>query len=256
MALDRTGLGRLHVPGSDTVQVGLLMKDLAAISRLVAGTGLVLRGAFHPEPADRVPALHDGRPAATLVLLGSVGGSLWPRFAVSEERRDGKPDPLDRWSRRVIGGLARDLGATALYPFGGPPFRPFVAWAKRAEGLRESPLGMLIHPDHGLWHAYRGALVLPDPLALPPRLDRPFPCEACPDKPCLRTCPVQAFGSAGYDVAACSGFLASGQGGSCREAGCLARRACPVGRHLCYPPEQAEFHMTAFQAARRAPRGS
>jgi hypothetical protein len=47
------------------------------------------------------------------------------------EFRDGRPDPIDRWSRRVIGHMACDLGAKALFPFGGPPWHPFIAWAKR-----------------------------------------------------------------------------------------------------------------------------
>ena len=28
----------------------------------------------------------------------------------------------------------------------------------RAEGLKPSPLGVLVHPDFGLWHGYRGAI--------------------------------------------------------------------------------------------------
>ena len=150
----------------------------------------------------------------------------------------------------MIDGLARQLGGTALYPFGGPPFRPFVAWAKRAEDLRESPLGILIHPEHGLWHAYRGALALAEVLPLPAWRNRPSPCESCRDKPCLQACPVGAFGPAGYDVAACVGFLGGPAGASCLDGGCQARRACPVGRDLCYDPAQARFHMAAFHAAR------
>ena len=29
----------------------------------------------------------------------------------------------------------------------------------RAEGLKPSPIGILMHPQFGLWHAYRGALL-------------------------------------------------------------------------------------------------
>ena len=127
--------------------------DLAQIKQRATDQGLILRGAFHPAAADRVPALADGRPAGTLVLLGNVGGSLWARFSAAPEFADGDPDPLNRWSERVIGALAEAFHAQALFPFGGPPYRPFIAWAKRAEPVSESALGMLIHPEHGLWHA-------------------------------------------------------------------------------------------------------
>ena len=33
---------------------------------------------------------------------------MWEVFSGSPEASDGRPDPLDRWSRRVIGNLAAD----------------------------------------------------------------------------------------------------------------------------------------------------
>ncbi|MGF1593576.1 MAG: ferredoxin [Kiloniellaceae bacterium] len=225
------------------------------LARAAAGfeaEGLVLLGAFHPAPGDGVPGLADGRPAATLLIAGNAGGSLWPAFSRAPEARDGRPDPLDRWSARVIGALAEDLGGRAVFPFGGPPYHPFQRWAARAAPLGRSPLGMLIHPDYGLWHAFRGAVALPGRLDLPPPDRRPSPCESCADKPCLAACPVDAFSATGYDVAACAGHLAVPAGGDCLGRGCLARRACPVGRAWHYPDDQARLHMAAFLAARPA----
>lgn len=223
--------------------------NLRDLEQAIQPLGLVMRGAFEPGPEDGVPEI-GGRRAAGLVLLGNVGPGLWQAFSAAPEALDGLPDPLDRWSRRVIDGLAQDLGGAALYPFGGPPYRPFIAWAKRAEAVTESPLGMLIHPDHGLWHAYRGALAFAEPLAgLPPKDTRARPCDSCADRPCLQACPVAAFGEAGYDVQACSGHLESGRGEDCNALGCRARRACPVGQ--VYDAEQAAFHMKAFRSARR-----
>ena len=147
--------------------------------------GLAVRGGFHPIPADSVPVLPDGRPAATLLLLGWTGGHQWPLFTTSIEYTDGRPDPLDRWSRRIIDAAARNLGALALYPFGGPPHLPFLHWAARAEPVTPSPLGLLIHPDWGLWHAWRGALALPERLDLPPIVERPSPCARCHERHCL-----------------------------------------------------------------------
>ncbi|WP_340117128.1 ferredoxin [Pelagibius sp. 7325] len=225
----------------------------AAIAAALEAEGLLLLGAFHPAEDDAVPPLADGRRCGTLVLAGNVGGSLWPVFSASPEAGDGKPDALDRWSARVLGGLAASFGGEPLYPFGGPPYRPFQRWARRGAPLTPSPLGMLIHPDYGLWHAYRGAIALPQrlpgPLPLEAAEARPAPCETCFDKPCLTTCPVGAFTAEGYDVTACAGHVAAPAGADCLSLGCRARRACPVGRQHHYPAAQARFHMAAFIAA-------
>ena len=165
---------------------------------------------------------------------------------------DGPPNPLDRWSRRIIGGLALELGAVALYPFEGPPWLPFQRWAARAEPVHRSALGMLIHPDWGLWHSYRGALAFAERLALPQRVDRPDPCDACAAKPCLSACPVGAFSLERYDVAACADHLRSTAGRDCMELGCRARDACPVGAYHRLKQDQAGFHMRAFLASRTA----
>lgn len=225
---------------------------LAEIEARLRALGLALRGAFHCTAEDAVPAQADGRESRTLVLVGTVGGGLWAGFRESPEARDGRPDPLNRWSERVVGGLAVAAGGLAVFPFGGPPYRPFLRWARRAEPLAVSPLGMLIHPEYGLWHAYRGAVALPEELALPPQEARPSPCEGCLDKPCLTACPVAAFTGEGYDVTACTTHLSAPAGADCLSLGCLARRACPVGRAFHYSPLQARFHMEAFLAARRA----
>ncbi|MDH3236041.1 MAG: hypothetical protein OEQ29_21165, partial [Alphaproteobacteria bacterium] len=210
--------------------------------------GLTPRGAFHPEPEDDVPTLPDGTPAGTLVLAGNIGPAMWSAF--QDTSPTGK-DALDRWSGDVLGPIAARFGGAAHLP-GGPPYLPFIRWAQRAGPVQPSAIGMLIHPDYGLWHAYRGALALPGRLDLPPPDDRPRPCDTCADTPCLATCPVEAFSAQGYDVPACVGYLDSETGNSCLSHGCAARRACPVGRDYHYAPEQAAFHMAAFLRANPA----
>lgn len=227
-----------------------MLMDIATIERAAEEHGLKLRGGFHPEAADRVPTLADGAAVRTLILLGNVGAGLWESFNGSAEFADGRPDPLNRWSERVIGLLAAALGAAVHFPFGGPPHLPFVPWAKRAEPVVESPLGMLIHPDYGLWHAYRGALAFAETVDLPPQGRRAPPCDSCADKPCLTACPVDAFTASGYNVAACGGHIATVAGADCMELGCRARRACPIGREYHYNADQARFHMAAFLRAR------
>ncbi len=217
--------------------------DYHGITRALEPLGLIPRGGFRPEANDGVP----GDPAC-LILIGNAGQPLWPVF--DAQRTDG-PDPMNRWTRVVLDELARELDAKALYPFDGPPWFPFQRWAQRAEAVYPSPVGMLIHPDHGLWHAYRGAFAFGHEIAgIPERDARPSPCESCADKPCLTTCPVAAFDGTRYDVAACAGHLRRAEGADCLDLGCRARRACPVGRDAIYAPAQARFHMEAFLASR------
>lgn len=230
-----------------------LRPSLDEVAAALAPHGLILRGGFHPQAEDGVPALPDGRPAGTLLLVGNAGPAFWPVFAASPEARDGAPDPMNRWTCRLLEPLAAALGGAAHYPFGGPPYRPFVAWAKRAEAVAESPLGILIHPRYGLWHAYRGALALPEALKLPARDASDRACDRCLERPCLTACPVSAFTGAGYAVDRCAAHVVSAEGQDCLDRGCRARRACPVGPDFRYEADHARFHMAAFIAARGRP---
>ena len=223
-----------------------------AIAAAVEGAGLRVRGGFHPEPEDGVPRLCAGTDAATLILVGNVGSGVWKPFAAAGFI--GRAEhPLDDWSREVVSKLGRDLGAEPLFPFGGPPFLPFIRWALRADTVWPSVMGPLIHPRYGLWHAYRGALSFPERFDLPPPDPAARrPCDDCAERPCLAPCPVGAVREGAFDAAGCADWLTERPGCECREAGCLARRACPVGSAHAYEPAHAAFHMTAFATANAA----
>lgn len=223
---------------------------LDALSSSLAAHGLRLRGGFHPRPADGVPLLPDGTSVGTLVLVGNAGAEMWARFA-AHEASCGATDPLDTWTRDVLEPLAAAHGAVPLYPFGGPPHLPFQRWAMRAEDVHVSPLRLLIHPEYGLWHAYRAALAFADVIALPPRLDRSSPCDACTARPCLAACPVVAFDVHGFSADRCLDHLSNAAGADCMDDGCRARRACPVGATFRQSAAQRSFHQRAFFAAAR-----
>jgi hypothetical protein len=225
------------------------LMSIETVLSAVERAGLVPRGAFRLVDGERAGLLADVR---TVALIGVAGRRGWDAFAASEEAHDGLDHPLDRFSRRVIDGLAREFGAIALYPFGGPPYFPFQQWARRAEPVHFSPLGLLIHPLYGLWHSYRGALGFREALDVPAWDASPSPCDSCAEKPCLSACPAGAFAVGGYDVAACAAHLRSAAGAECMERGCLARRACLVGPEHAHGAEQAAFTMQGFLRARQA----
>ncbi|MGP1679426.1 MAG: hypothetical protein ACTS6J_20005 [Burkholderiales bacterium] len=216
--------------------------DLDEIEQSLQQAGLSPRGAFHPGAGDGVPPLAGDTPARTLVLAGNAGGRMWRAFVAA---RAAAPMTLDEWSGHVLAELAERLGARAVFAFQ-RPYLPFQRWAMRAEACHPSPLGLLIHPDYGLWHGYRGALLFAAAIELPPPDRRASPCAGCADRPCLSACPAAAFDARAYDVAACVRHLVGMAEPACMDIGCVARHACPVGRDYRYRPAQARFHMQAF----------
>lgn len=166
-------------------------------------------------------------------------------MAWRKEQRDDLADPLDVWSKSIITPIAEQFGGKAVFP-SDRPFLPFQQWAMQATGMRPSPLGILIHPVYGPWHAFRGAIIFDAETLIQEPQKLSHSCDLCIAKPCLSACPVNAFADDGYDVSGCRKHLTSGEGEECMEGGCLARRACPVGRQYAYDAAQMQFHMRAF----------
>ena len=177
-------------------------------------------------------------------LLGARA-DWWATFSQTPEAQDGAPDPIDRWSKRVIDGLAVSFGADASYPSDGPPYAPFIAWALATGRFWQSPTGMMIHDTAGLMISIRGALIFPDPFAPTPAA--PSPCDSCEERPCVDACPVGALSDRhAYDVPTCKAYLASDAGHDCMNKGCVVRRICPVSQQFDRPAAQSAFHMRAF----------
>ena len=166
----------------------------------------------------------------TITLIGPDEPHFWPIFTASPEYQDSDPDPMDRWSARVIGDIASKLDATPVFPFGGPPYAPFYTWAVATGRFWPSPIGFLVHDEVGLFASFRGAIRWRNPAVAGQSRQ---PCLTC-QAPCRVACPVDAFAD-GYNVTACKAHVASAAGQDCRTGGCLARRACPVGADLRLP---------------------
>ncbi len=207
------------------------MAGAELIARLAA-EGLEIAGTAPPDPGLCPPGTR------SLALVAPLRG-WWDVLTASPEWQDGRPDPADRWSRRVLGSIARDFGAAALYPFGGPPWHPFHRWALATGRVWESPVRLLVGARHGLWISFRGALALPFAVTLP---EAARPCDTCTDRPCLGACPPGALTGAGYDVPACHAFLDAPSGAPCLSLGCRVRAACPVSVAHARVPEQSAYH--------------
>ena len=219
------------------------VEDLAAA---LSANGLILRGGFTFADSEEAPHGPSGAPARSVLLVGQAGAAPWPHFLRWREQQPQViANPLDSWSRQVIGAVAETFGARAVSP-SDKPYLPFQQWAMRAEGLKPSPLGILMHPQYGLWHAYRGALLFEEAIALQEAREAIHLCDACADKPCLKSCPVDAYSADGFAHQACLAHVRGADGAPCRTGGCLDRNACPYSADYRYPPEVQAFHMAAF----------
>ncbi len=216
------------------------MTTLATIAETARPHRLGVFGAFHLDASDGLAA-----GLRTLVLLGPEEPGFWPHVTGEPEWVDRAANPIDRWSRRVIGAMACDLGGKAYFPFGGPPYHPFYRWALRSGRAWTSPVTLLVHDRAGLLVSYRGAIALRERLDLPDAMPD-NPCESCATKPCLTACPPRAMTANGYDVPACHRFLNMSDGADCLSLGCGVRRACPVSQGYGRLPEQSSYHMRLF----------
>lgn len=218
---------------------------LARITDSLSSYGLALRGGFNFASDEPAPET-GGAPARSLLLIGNIGGDFWPHFA---RRRSAQPadiaNPLDTWTREIVAPIADRHSAVALYP-SDKPYQPFQRWAMRAEGLRPSPLGILMHPEFGPWHAYRAALLFTHRLDLPEIQPRDHPCDSCGDKPCTTSCPVDAHAGDSFAYDDCLEWAGGASGQVCRHHGCLDRNACPVGTKYRYSEKVQAFLMRAF----------
>ncbi|QND61055.1 4Fe-4S dicluster domain-containing protein [Mesorhizobium huakuii] len=222
---------------------------IEGITAALGANGLILRGGFVFSDNDDAAHGASGVPAKSVLLVGQAGAAPWPHFLRWRERQPQQiANPLDSWSRQVIGDVAAAFGARAVSP-SDKPYLPFQQWAMRAEGLKPSPLGILMHPQYGLWHAYRGALLFEDEIALPQQGEMIHLCDACVAKPCLKSCPVDAYSREGFAYQACLAHVRGANGGPCRSGGCLDRNACPYGTEYRYPPDVQAFHMASFALA-------
>ncbi|WP_241524136.1 ferredoxin [Oceaniglobus indicus] len=212
---------------------------LGEVERALAPHRLAVMGAA---TADHAGDLPDG--VATLVMIGPAAADFWAHVTAQPEFHDTRPDPLDRWSTRVLNGVAADMGAAALFPFGGPPWHPFIGWALATGRAWVSPVGLLVHDTAGLFVSYRGALGFARRFDLPATGESP--CATCATQPCRNACPVYALTPDGYDVPVCRAYLNRPQGRDCMDNGCAVRRACPVSATARRTATQSAFHMQAF----------
>lgn len=190
----------------------------------------------------------------SVALIGNSGRRLWNCLPAIT----GQEHPVDDYSRRevtrVLGNNLGESGWAILYPDRTRNTVPSLQHlGSRAGWHHPSPLGSGIHPQHGLWFAYRAVVVfnfeLPESQwSVPNRTDAKnrqatgaSPCLSCADQPCISACPASALKVGRVpNLDACSSFRYADQS-PCAER-CLARESCPLGLQSRYADAQINYH--------------
>ncbi len=183
----------------------------------------------------------------TLLLIGSTGGAMWD--SIGRLGYGVRPDPVDEHAADSVAAFCDDyldeIDHRVMWPTPLPAAPlPLTVLGRAAGWAWRSPMGLGVHPVHGLWTAYRGVVLLG--VALPERREPAdaHPCESCPDQPCVSACPGGATGGpAGLDIEAC--FTQRTRPAVPCNHLCQARGACPIGGASRYPDAQARHHFAA-----------
>jgi hypothetical protein len=176
-----------------------------------------------------------------LSLLGNAGSVFWQNMCRNQPAFPALTHPLDKFFMDTLRNLlAEDVKYEIIYP--GNHFLPLQGLGKLAGWHHPSPLGLSIHPEYGLWFAYRG-LVLSDKQLIPPAENATrstSACDRCAKKPCISSCPAAAVTAAEFRVQHCSDFRLVAK--SPCEKTCISRLACPIARQHQYVDDQLAYH--------------
>ncbi len=185
----------------------------------------------------------------SIMLIGNYGRHLWDCMPDNWRQND---DPVDDFTSsavtRVLTSELGNGGWTILFPNRALACAPVLQQLGHAAGWHHpSPLGNGIHPEHGLWFAYRAVAAITADIASGTTVRQTSdagisdsPCIRCVDQPCIKSCPPSALGAGrSPDLEACVNFRSRDQS-PCAER-CLARQQCPVGVQSIYADEQIRY---------------
>lgn len=127
----------------------------------------------------------------TLCLIASGGRSLWENLP---HPLDVTTHPIDFYTQKKMQEFAevflRDE-IEILYP-SDHLIIPLQKIGRAMNLCTQSPIGLDIHPDFGLWFAFRGIFLTRKDITDNSIGKRPALCETCALKPCLKTSDLNA----------------------------------------------------------------
>jgi ferredoxin len=179
-----------------------------------------------------------------LILIGHAGKRLWAAVQAAEQPGS---DPIDDFTVATIHRWFADFLPGKRYQILYPGDQPIglQALGKLAGWHQPSPFMVGIDSKWGSWFAYRAVILADTNFQPSPAVDRApqevplgrnSPCDSCPSKVCISSCPAGALDSAEFSLQKCLAYRK--QPNSKCQFTCLARVSCPVGREHQYSEEQ------------------
>ena len=189
------------------------------------------------------------------VVFGNGGTALWDAFVedmtTHPEHLTEHQHPFDDFVHRAIQNAdpsppnSRRWIRCAAEPEAFVDFRPLAHGA----GLGfSSTMGLLIHPEYGLWMGLRAVLLTTEQLPPFKAVEGLSPCDSCIEKPCISACPAGAVRPEGWKVKVCAQFH---QDSTDCHGRCHSRLSCPIGDSHRHSPLQHFYH-NARKDGRRA----
>ena len=247
LSCERPALGGRRASTRSCAKLSRSATPLNAADIAAAPTphGLILRGGFAFGPGEdrtRRAVGQTGEIGAAGRTSGRRAVAAFPALAGEAASRAREPaGHVGARGDRRGGGTIRRACRVAVRP----AVSAVPAMGDAGGRLKPSPLGILMQPEYGLWHAYRGALLFDVELDLSAPREAIHLCGLCAGKPCLKSCPVDAYDGR-FRVRGVPDPRARPNGAPCRDGGCLDRNACPYGTAYRYPADEQAFHMAAF----------
>ncbi|MET0046717.1 MAG: hypothetical protein ABW066_02910 [Sedimenticola sp.] len=209
-----------------------------------AGLNLVASIAWDSLPAEILDKFDTSkltiRHPSSLILIGHAGRALWSSIPHSQFQQ---ADPIDSFSRSAATRFAERLLGSGHYQLLYPGIHtpPLQALGRQVGWHHDSPLGIGINTQWGLWFAYRALLITDRKLPETTPLGGGNPCHACASKACIAHCGGSALSmETGLDLKACAAYRLR-PASPCAES-CPARLACPVASQHRYSSEQVRYH--------------
>ena len=183
-----------------------------------SGFNIFLSAKISTLPQDLSPLsfCHDQQ-NKTLCLLASGGKNLWEKLPHPLKV---ETNPIDSYTKSTMLKFAHDFldgeDIEILYPEAEPKF-PLQKLGRALNLCHQSPIGLDIHSDYGLWFAFRGVFITSKNLLMPTLKSKESPCDTCIEKPCMTFADINT-----------------------------ARLSCPIKSEHRYSNEQLAYHHQAL----------
>lgn len=180
------------------------------------------------------------------VVFANGGTTLWDCF-VSDLRQS--PEHLSRHQHPFDDFIHRAIIKADPQP---PKSRRWIRCAAEPEAFVDfrllaneaglgfqSKVGLLIHPEYGLWVGMRAVVLTTEDILPEKNFIESSPCTSCEYKPCITACPARAIGPSGWNVKVCAEHHRKST--DCHGR-CHSRIACPIGVEHRHGLLQHHYH--------------